>query len=457
MNLKFRLAALYTLFVGLIIVIISFSFYYYFSEYQSASLNRSLRDEGIVFYNQYTTVKAGHKDSVFPILRIFNIRRKALSKEQVTLLDINKKVLYFEPDTGNVELNAGIIKNFPLNSGEEHYFQSGDRKVFVTLLDDKYYVAVSVVDKYGIESLGLLRLILMGLLIGGLILTAFASFFFVNAAFKPLASLSMQMQLTTETNLTARVHEGKGNDEIQQIARNFNGMLERLNQSFESQKSFVHHASHELRTPLTTMLSQTEIALSKDLDLEEHRKLLESLREDQVGMIELTNSLLLLSQYEKIQSYSKWPQLRIDEVLYETIGSARKMLPGVDISLDFANIPDDENELVIQGNDALLKVGFTNLIKNAWQYSADKKVKVIIDATPDYMKVYVENNGKHLSTSEIEKLKVPFFRGSNAAHVKGFGLGLSIVQRIILLHHGSFDYTALKPSVNRFTIYFRQK
>ena len=118
MNLKFRLAALYTLFVGLIIVIISFSFYYYFSEYQSASLNRSLRDEGIVFYNQYTTVKAGHKDSVFPILRIFNIRRKALSKEQVTLLDINKKVLYFEPDTGNVELNAGIIKNFPLNSGE---------------------------------------------------------------------------------------------------------------------------------------------------------------------------------------------------------------------------------------------------------------------------------------------------------------------------------------------------
>ena len=57
--------------------------------------------------------------------------------------------------------------------------------------------------------------------------------------------------------------------------------------------------------------------------------------------------------------------------------------------------------------------------------------------------------------SEIEKLKVPFFRGSNAANVKGFGLGLSIVQRIITLHHGSFEYSFIEPFTNRFTTSFK--
>jgi signal transduction histidine kinase len=104
-----------------------------------------------------------------------------------------------------------------------------------------------------------------------------------------------------------------------------------------------------------------------------------------------------------------------------------------------------------------LKVAFTNLIKNAWQYSTDKKVFVTIDVTEKAMNVYFENNGKHLTASEVEKLKVPFFRGSNSSNVKGFGLGLSIVQRVIALHQATFDYTAIKPSINRFSIYFRQK
>jgi len=59
-----------------------------------------------------------------------------------------------------------------------------------------------------------------------------------------------------------------------------------------------------------------------------------------------------------------------------------------------------------------------------------------------------------LSDSEIEKLKVPFFRGSNATNVKGFGLGLSIVQRIIILHHGNFEYSFVEPFTNRFTTSF---
>ncbi|MFT2526190.1 histidine kinase dimerization/phospho-acceptor domain-containing protein, partial [Escherichia coli] len=70
--------------------------------------------------------------------------------------------------------------------------------------------------------------------------------------------------------------------------------------AFFFQKNFVQHASHELRTPLAVMLSQTESALHNQHTIEEYKKILESLREDQQQMIELTNSLLLISQYEKL-------------------------------------------------------------------------------------------------------------------------------------------------------------
>jgi signal transduction histidine kinase len=101
-------------------------------------------------------------------------------------------------------------------------------------------------------------------------------------------------------------------------------MIERLKQTFEYQSVFVNHASHELRTPLAVMLSQTEAALNNQLNEVELRKVLLSLKDDQQGIIELTNSLLLLSQYEKNDDRLGWENIRLDELVYECITIAKK-------------------------------------------------------------------------------------------------------------------------------------
>jgi signal transduction histidine kinase len=351
-----------------------------------------------------------------------------------------------------------FLKNVSIAPAYESRYNSREKEcIGIFIESQQLYVIISALDRNGLNKLSTLKAILAVVFLGGLLLTSFLSFIFVRHAFSPLAKLSSQMKRTTELNLSERIDEGNGKTELNRIARNFNAMLQRLNEAFESQKSFVHHASHELRTPLATMLSQTEAALRKDLSKEEYKNVLVSLKEDQVGLIDLTNSLLLLSQYEKIQSANKWPPVRIDEVLYDTISNARKMLPFVNIDLQFANVPDDEQDLIVKGNEALLRVAFTNLIKNAWQYSVDREVIVLIEIIDQFINVHFDNKGEHLSESEIEKLKVPFFRGSNAANVKGFGLGLSIVERIMLLHHGNFEYTMLNPNINRFTAQFINK
>ncbi len=455
MSLKLKFTTTFTIFVSVLLLIISSGIYIFYVRYRTTDFYRRLRDEGILLYDQYNAINNIKPDSSKLLLQQLNIHRNSYYEEELILFDSSKNILYAEPSSINLNVYYSVFDKAITLSNQEYRFIDGKRNGIAINAGDKYFFIVSAIDKNGLQRQHFLQWFLLWILLLGILLTAFVSYLFVQSLFRPLMSLSAQMQKTTELNLTDRLNEGKHRDELHQIAKSFNAMLERLNQSFESQKNFVHHASHELRTPLATMLSQTELALGKNLSENEYRTLLSSLREDQIAMIDLTNSLLLLSQYERINVTNQWPLVRIDELLMETIGSARRMLNGIEIDLDFINIPDDEKDLMLHGNEALLKVAFSNLIKNAWQYSVNKKVMLSIDASNKYIHVLVDNYGQHLSASEIEKLKVPFFRGSNAVAVKGFGLGLSIVHRIVSLHAGTFDYSAIKPNINRFTVHFK--
>jgi signal transduction histidine kinase len=316
------------------------------------------------------------------------------------------------------------------------------------------YVVVAGYDKFGYMRLEKLRWTLILVSIGGVIIITILSFILVRQATRPITELSMQMQKISENNLQRlKVKTGRVNYEQRQVAMQFNAMLERLERAFQLQRSFVHHASHELRTPLATMLAQTEQALRKDLTVEEARKVLASLKDDQHEMVELTNSLLLLSQYERTTLSPEWPVVRVDEVLYDTMALVKRMLADVNVSIEFASIPDDDLFLSIRGNDSLLRSAFRNLIKNAWLYSDNKSVAVTIDATNTEVHLYFDNTGKLLDDAEHERLFIPFFRASNSVQKKGFGLGLNIIQRIVALHNGSITYS-IYSGLNRFTLTF---
>jgi len=243
-------------------------------------------------------------------------------------------------------------------------------------------------------------------------------------------------------------------DELQEIATNFNEMMDRLNNAFETQRSFVHNASHELRTPLTTMLSQTEAALNKNINQQEFKLLLTSLKEEQLSLIELTNSLLLLSQYERLSSFSFLPLVRVDEIIFDAIATAKKMYPSAHISFSFREYPTDENQLLLPLNDALLKAAFTNLIKNAIIYSFNKRVYINFENNGEQICINFENNGHLIPEEDAQNLMQPFFRSSNAIKIKGFGLGLSIAKRIISIHKGELFYNPSEPDVNRFCVVF---
>ncbi len=449
MNLKLRFALLFTLFVAIILVISSTTIYVLDASYRQEDFYQRVKKDGLEFHNIVAEIK--DPDKAASIMLNKALHSNTSYDEELVIFDSTGKVLNKLPDTVKVAVTLPLL-NKVKRLKEFRYKENNYQRVWLYVDDTKYYVLASGYDLPGLRKLNNLKTILVTVFIGALLLTAIISFAVVGHALKPLTRLGDQMKYITEQNLTERVSEAGKYEEINDIARNFNAMLERLHKAFASQKNFVHQASHELRTPLASMLAQTESALSKEFDETAYQQVLFSLKEDEQRLIELTNSLLLISQYDQLNFSSDWPRLRIDELLYETISSVNKMFPDIAVTVFFTKTPEDDHDCIISGNDSLLKSAFGNLLKNAYAYSFDKKVTIGIDIYHRHIELHFDNNGLQLSPIESEKIMSAFFRGENAAMTKGFGLGLSIVQRILAVHHGKLRYTPLYDDMNRFTV-----
>ncbi len=448
MSLKARFVILFTLFVAIVLAISMAVIYFLYYNYRVEDFYERIHRTTLFIYDEYNNIKEAGQSKQFATSSLN--QQTVLYNEKVVIIDSNFNRIFSEGRGDEIQIDKAYYKKFGTFNKPFRFKQNEFECIGIYVPQQKLYVFASAFDKYGLRKLNNLKLILAGVFFGGLLLTSVFSFFFVRQILRPLKKLGEQMKITTEQNMTGRVYEGKNKDELTEIAKNFNAMLGRLDKAFEIQKSFVHHASHELRTPLATMLSQTELALSKnDIDAAAYKKTLESLHEDQQHMIALTNSLLLLSQYEKIAFSLEWEFKRIDELLYEEVDGMNKSYADAVISVNYAQIPEEEY-LVRRCNEALIKSAFSNLIRNAYQYSEDKMVNITIDATSKQMNICFENKGKNLSADEQERLFVPFFRGTNSVNKKGFGVGLSIVERIAQVHNGTITYAIAPNNNNRF-------
>ncbi|HVX52744.1 MAG TPA: HAMP domain-containing sensor histidine kinase [Chitinophagaceae bacterium] len=446
---------LHTLLVCTILVIAMSIVYFIYSNTRNDDLSKRLWVQAIQWYKQFDS---GYKLTAEETDILNNSPQSAVTELHVVIVNRLGVVVYEEPRLPVYKPSGSDLADIKING--RFFYRNDDYAYFgIYIPASAMYVIARSNDTYGLTRMEKLRFIMILVGVGALVVLSTFSFIYVMTTTKPLVELSLQMRKISEENLKERFKMGKGNikkNEIMQISANFNNMLDRLDKAFEMQKSFTHHASHELRTPLASMLAQTEMALRKDLTPEEAKEILASLKEDQQELIELTNSLLLLSQYEKISYSSNWPMVRIDELLYDTIGTVKRMFPGIIISLEFLQVPDNEINLSISGNYTLLRSAFRNLIKNAFQYSEDKKVAIAIKAGTEGVDVYFDNKGKTLNIKDKDRLFIPFFRGENAIRKRGFGLGLSIVKRIVQLHQGIIKYEAVADNTNRFIVTFKR-
>jgi signal transduction histidine kinase len=451
MSLKLRFVLIFSFFVAIILAFSSLTIYYLYYGYREEEFYSRVKAEGQNFQEAFTLIK--NPVDAFNSKFGLGLGANSFYEEKLAVFDSSGNLLFSKPTNYKPTIGKNVLLKIK-HDKEFLFMQNKYQYVGLYSIETGYTTLASGYDFYGYKKVQNLRVILFLVFVGGLILTWLFSFLFVQQAFKPVLALNKQINQTTIKSLEGRLEPIKNYPEMNEVAFSFNAMMDRLSNGFESQRSFVQHASHELRTPLAIMLSQTESALNHTLTVEQYHSLLASLKEDQQELIALTNSLLVLSQYEQLNNQKDWPSIRIDEIVVEATSQLMQLYPEALVEVSFKEIPESDQVFFVIGSDSLLKSAFLNLLKNAYLYSSDKKVTVQMEAQNEMITVTVENKGETLSSEESIQIMEPFYRGKNAINnnTKGFGLGLSIISRILLAHKGAVSYAAMDALTNQFKI-----
>ncbi|RKR82960.1 signal transduction histidine kinase [Mucilaginibacter gracilis] len=275
-----------------------------------------------------------------------------------------------------------------------------------------------------------------------------------NSLLSPINQVISRMQIIRANNLNMRVDEGSGNDEISLLARNFNNLLEHLENAFELQKTFVANASHELRTPITSIIGEAEIALAKEREPAEYQRVLRSVLFDSERLGHTITGLLELAEIDMDFSRATLTPVRIDEVLWElwTYWNERLKVNALYIEMD--KVIADENALIINCNKSLMYIALNNIISNAFKFSGNQPVKCILSSADNQIKIDIEDTGSGIKLEDMPNLFKPFYRSKSVAQIPGHGLGLFIANSIISLYNGTLSVKANQSSGTTFSIRF---
>jgi signal transduction histidine kinase len=453
MTIRNRLSYLFTGIVAASILVFSFAIYFLSERSRQLELDIILREKAIS-----TAEFAMEMDNLDPEIL------KKFSKTNNYLLENESAIVYDETASDHPEIwrsgkvDVPNIDQYFYNiseTKERHIHLDDDSEMFGTLYlykGRKYVSIAKAMDFYGIKKMeNLRRNLLFGWLVS-VFVVFLISRYYSRKALQPINKIIKQVQSIGFKNLDQRVIAGEEEDEIAHLAGTFNGMLGRLKNAFDAQKSFVSNASHELRTPLTAMNGQIEVALLKDRSELEYKHTLLSIKEDISEMTDLSNSLLDLASVDSGVANINFEAIRIDEVLWQAQADLKQKRPEANISVDFGEIPEDEEEFMIMANEQLLKTAVINLMENACKFSPDKAVKVLIYLPKNHVKITFSNIGIPIDQNEIEHLFIPFYRSEVTKKIKGHGIGLPLTKKIIELHNGSIKVLSNETEGTVFTI-----
>jgi signal transduction histidine kinase len=269
----------------------------------------------------------------------------------------------------------------------------------------------------------------------------------------PIKRISEDVTEISAQNLARRIQTGTSKDEWYQLSNTLNELLNRLQESFELQRRFISNASHELSTPLTAISSQLEVSLQRERDAEEYRKVMQSIYQDVRHMSKLTQTLLAFAKASGNAGGLEINLIRIDEIILRLPAEVSKMNPLFTVKLEFEDLPEGEENLLIFGNETLLLTAIKNIVINACKYSDDHLANVILRINGNQLLILIQDNGQGIAKDEIGNIFQPFYRVEETRSAGGFGLGLSLAERIIKIHKGSIQ---VKSIVGEGTIFIIQ-
>ena len=275
-----------------------------------------------------------------------------------------------------------------------------------------------------------------------LVLVAAVGWQVAGTLLRPLRTLREATQQMNETDLSQRIPVS-GKDDLSDLTRTYNAMLDRLEGAFDTQRRFLDDAGHELRTPLTIVRGHLELLdVSDPTDVAETRALL--LDEiDRMGR--MVQDLILLSKAQRPDFVV--PRAIDLSVLTDDVVERARMLG------DRHWVVRARGEGVLQGDPERLTQAMIELAQNAVKFSADGSTVEIGSALDDgQARLWVRDEGRGIDPADRERIFGRFSRSDSVRAVDGSGLGLAIVASIAHAHGGTVTVASELGSGSEFTL-----
>ena len=264
-------------------------------------------------------------------------------------------------------------------------------------------------------------------------LGAAAAVVVVRSIMRPLTALAEAANAMGDGDFSRQLDETKGDRELRQLTRTFNGMREKLQNLENGRREFVANVSHELRSPITSIKGFAEGMAEGVIPPEEHPKYLRLVADESNRLSRLVGDLLELSRLERDDATLKMTEFDMNEMLRRAVIRRMNDLDEreIEVECDFR-----EDPCMVRADSERIEQVVINLLDNAIKFTEEKgKILLRTEIRDGQAEITVWDDGPSIPEEDRPKVFDRFFT-SNRAHTsgKGTGLGLSICQRILTMH-----------------------
>lgn len=450
MKIKDRLALYFTSLSTLVLLCVLFGVYFTFKTFMRQEFFVRLSDRTMVAAKLYLEADEISERSLEKIRAQYLIKLNS----EVTRIYDSRNTATFIGDNQQYWTSKTIDK---VRRNKKLQYVDGDRQVVGIYYKDNqgdFVILASAIDYGTITRLDMLLKIMLAVFIIIFISLLLSARWMAMRVLRPLNLFIEEVKHITPGNLDLRVKESQTKDELYALAQNFNTLMERLENAFVLQKTFVANASHELRTPITRLMISAELALKQKRSTEQYEQSLKSILEDADNLEKIIGSLLTLAQTDLENTATSLPSIRIDELIWALKEEWSIKVGSENFIININEFPDDEELFIIRCNPTLFKIALDNIVSNAYKFSDYKAVKCSLSVTNDGITIAITDHGIGIEASLMDNIFKPFFSSSSTEKHVGNGMGLYMASKIINLYGGRIEVSPNKEVGSTFFILF---
>jgi heavy metal sensor kinase len=288
-----------------------------------------------------------------------------------------------------------------------------------------------------LETLTVLMLLLPLALVGA----GFAGHRIAGKALNPLSAMATLSEQITASQLSRRVPVENANDEFGHMARVLNGLLERLEESFQNLQRFTSDVSHELRTPLASIRSVGEVGIQQMHCAEEYKDIIGSMLEEVGRLTSIIDTLLTISQADSGST-------RLNRTIFPVMDLVEESVAVVGVLAEEKKqsiVISGEGAVLVSADRGFLRMAVINLLDNAVKYSPPgTAIRVPLELAggepPNsrQLRLAIKDEGPGIPCAEVSRVFDRFYRvdESRTRDTGGAGLGLAIAKWSIEAHGG---------------------